>query len=75
MKALNKCVVKECIWNYFLVSNMGDSLAGDIHQDEENDGGGGSPSLVLGRLNLTASGQLKSQVRRSRPRLRLEVKI
>lgn len=36
MKALNKCVLKECIWNDFLVSNMGDSLAGDTHQDGEH---------------------------------------
>lgn len=35
MKALNKCVLKECIWSDFLVSNMGDSLAGDTHQGGE----------------------------------------
>lgn len=36
MKALNKCVLKECIWNDFLVSNMGAALAGDTHQGGEH---------------------------------------
>lgn len=53
MKALNKCVLKECIWNDLLFSNMVTHWLVTPTKMGSLGGGGGHSSLVLGWVNLS----------------------